>query len=227
MDVGYGSLIVADANGRHLDNPPPDPSKAYFYVLYSDSYPNLSGLCSQHHCAALARAPYADTVAAALSGDPMRVAQLFRKYDGSSPNAWSQPATAWAPGSSTPDLSGVAGKYAPLFTNDVVDEPDILYDSALDVYLMVYPYYQGERLRASRDLIHWSVPFSASYTQSGNTLIYLTLQGETGDPTIGGLTPRLYFSSFPTGTFPDYTKATFEFVPIVLTPNPRHRSAQH
>jgi hypothetical protein len=226
MDVGYGSLIVADANGKHLDNPPPDPSKAYFYELYSDFLPGLPGPCGQYHCAALARAPYTDTIAAVLSGDPNRVAQLFHKYDGSSPNPWSQPATAWAQGSATPDLSGVAGKYAPLWIEDVVNEPDVLYDAAFDVYLAVYP-FQGARLRASKDLIHWSAPFSASYSQSGITLAYLTLQGETGDPTIGGFTPRLYFSAFPTGVFPDYTKATFETVPIMLTAPPKHRSAHH
>jgi hypothetical protein len=226
MDVGYGSLMVADANGKHLDNPPPDPSKAYFYVLYSDFLPGLPGACGQYHCAALARAPYADTVAAALSGDPNRVAQLFHKYDGSSPNPWNQPATAWAQGSATPDLSGVAGKFAPLWTDDVVNEPDVLYDGVFDVYLTVYP-FNGARLRASKDLIHWSPHFSASYSESGNTLAYLTLQGETGDPTIGGFMPRLYFSSFPTGVFPDYTKATFESVPVTLTNPPKRRSVRH
>lgn len=29
MAVGYGSLIVAGANGNHLDNPPADPTSAY------------------------------------------------------------------------------------------------------------------------------------------------------------------------------------------------------
>lgn len=227
MDVGYGSLIVADANGQHLDNPPPDPSKAYFYELYSDYLPGLPGVCGQYHCAALARAPYADTVAAALSGDPNRVAQLFHKYDGATPNPWSQPATAWAQGSATPDLSGVAGKFAPLWTDEVANEPDILYDGAFDVYLAVYPTLQGARMRASKDLIHWSNHFSTSFGESGNQLVYLTLQGETGDPTVGGFTPRLYFSSFPTGVFPDYTKATFESVPITLTPFPKHRAVRH
>ncbi len=225
MDVGYGSLMVADANGKHLDNPPPDPTKAYFYVLYSDFLTGLPGTCGQYHCAALARAPYADTVAAALSGDPTRVAQLFHKYDASSPDPWTQPATAWAQGSATPDLSGVSGKFAPLWTTDVVNEPDVLYDGAFDVYLIVYP-FNGARMRASKDLIHWSDPFSTTYSQSGNTLNYLTLEGETGDPTVGADAPRLYFSSFPAGTFPDYTKATFETVPLKLTPDKRRAVRQ-
>jgi hypothetical protein len=36
MFVGDGSLIVADADGKHLDNPPSDPSSAYFYLFYND-----------------------------------------------------------------------------------------------------------------------------------------------------------------------------------------------
>jgi hypothetical protein len=45
---------------------------------------------------------------------------------------------------------------------------------------------------------------------------YATLIGETGDPTIGGGTPRVYFSSFPVDAFPDYKQATFEYVELTL-----------
>src|SRR5579859_359528 len=94
MTVGYGSLVVADANGRHLNNPPPDPGQAYFYLFYSDLLPGLLGACAHTNCLAVARAPYAAVVSAALSGDPQR-AGLFHKYDGAAPDAWTQPATAW------------------------------------------------------------------------------------------------------------------------------------
>jgi hypothetical protein len=103
----------------------------------------------------------------------------------------------------------------------------VIYDRSFDVYLAVYPFGNSPRLRASKDLIHWSAPFHATYTETGNSLIYPTLVGETGDPTIGGLAPRVYFSSFPVGKFPDYTTATFESVPLILTPIPRHRAAKH
>jgi hypothetical protein len=227
MDVGYGSLLVADANGAHLDNPPSDPSHAYFYLLFDDFLPGLPGVCANNDCIGIARAAYNDVVTAALSGDAHQVAQLFHKYDGASPNPWTQPATAFLQGSATPDLSATAGRYAPLWSDEGAHEPVVIYDRSFDVYLAVYPFSNGPRLRASKDLIHWSAPFHATYTETGNSLIYPTLVGETGDPTIGGLAPRVYFSSFPNGKFPDYTTATFESVPLILSPIPRRRAAKH
>jgi hypothetical protein len=227
MDVGYGSLIVADANGAHVDNPPADPSRAYFYVLFDDFLPGLPGVCANSACMGIARAAYNDVVTAVLSGDAHRVAQVFHKYDGASPDPWTQPATSFVQGSATPDLSGTAGKYAPLWTDQTTHEPVVIYDRSFDVYLVVYPFGGGPVIRASKDLIHWSKPFPATYSEGGNNLIYPTLVGETGDPTIGGLAPRVYFSSFPAGKFPDYTTATFESVPLILAPLPRHHSARH
>jgi hypothetical protein len=150
-------------------------------------------------------------VAAALSSDPHNVAMVFHKYDGASPNPWTQPAT-----SDTPDLSGTAGKYAPLWT----DEPggaEVIYDSSFDVYLAVYQSSAGIKLRASSDLIHWSGPIRDPYHEADRTLYYPTLLGETGDPTIAGSAPRVYFSSFPTGSFPDYTRSIFESVQLTLS----------
>jgi hypothetical protein len=225
--VGYGSLLVADANGAHLDNPPSDPSHAYFYLLFDDFLPGLPGVCNSNDCIGIARAAYDDVVTVALSGDAHQVAQLFHKYDGASPNPWTQPATAFLQGSATPDLSATAGRYAPLWSDETAHEPVVIYDRSFDVYLAVYPFSNSPRLRASKDLIHWSAPFHATYTETGNSLIYPTLVGETGDPTIGGLAPRVYFSSFPVGKFPDYTTATFESLQLILTPIPRHRAAKH
>ena len=214
MTVGYGSLVVADAEGRHLDNPPADPAKAYFYLLFADLWPGAPGPCARFICAGLARAPYVALVEAALAGEPHRLARAFRKYDGAMPDPWTEPAT-----SDTPDLSGTAGHYAPLWS----DEPgggQVLYDRAFDVYLAVYQTGVGIRLRASRDLIHWSGPLGEPIREPGRTLYYPTLIGETGDPTIAGAAPRLYFSSFPTGAFPDYKTALFESVELKLAPEP-------
>jgi hypothetical protein len=211
MAVGYGSLVVADGNGKHLDNPPADPSRAYFYLFYTDLLPGLPGACATGVCMGVARAPYAEAIAAALSGDPHQVAKVFHKYDATSPNPWTQPAS-----SDTPDLSGTAGKYAPLWT----DEPggaEVIYDRASDVYLAVYQSSSGIKVRASSDLIHWSGPIGDPCHETGRTLYYPTLIGETGDPTIGGTAPRVYFSSFPTGLFPDYKTSVFESVPLILS----------
>ncbi|HTE85386.1 MAG TPA: hypothetical protein VK821_11690 [Dehalococcoidia bacterium] len=208
--VGDGSLVVADANGRHLDNPPADPSSAYFYLFYSDPLPGLPG-----YRVGVARATYADVVAAALSGNPDQVATVFHKYDGAPPDPWTQPAT-----SDTQDESGTAGTYAPLWTDEGGYNPAVIYDSNFDVYLAVYltgaSQTQSIKVRASSDLLHWSRPIAA-YSEPGRTPYYPTLIGETGDPTIGGPAPRVYFTSFPTGAFPNYGISVFESVPLMLS----------
>jgi hypothetical protein len=212
MDVGYGSLIVADANGRHLDNPPANANGAYFYLFFSDRSPGLAGACATYSCMGVARAPYADVIDAALSGDPQKVATVFHKYDGASQNPWTEPAT-----SDTPDLSGTAGKYAPLWTDEPSGEVSVIYDKSFDLYLAVYVTGSGIKVRASSDLIHWSGPIGAPYNEAGRALFYPTLLGETGDPTIAGPAPRIYFSSFPTGSFPDWKTSVFESVQLTLS----------
>jgi hypothetical protein len=226
MNVGYGSLVVADANGKHLKNPPPDPSSAYFYLFYMDFWPGSAGICATAPCIGLARAPYLDVIAVAFSGDPHQVARVFHKYDIASSSPWTQTAT-----SDTPDESGAAGQYSPLWTDDAGIQPEVIYDSAFEVYLAVYQWKGGIKVRASNDLLHWSEPIGAPYQEAGRSLGYPTLVGETGDPNIGGPVPRVYFSSFPIGEFPSYKNAIFESVPLTLssgpepplppTPNPR------
>ena len=97
VTTGYGSLVVADADGKHLDNPPSDPSRAYFYLFFTDLWPGSPGACATAFCLGVARAPYTGVVTAALSGDPHQVATLFHKYDGASPDPWTQPATGDTP----------------------------------------------------------------------------------------------------------------------------------
>lgn len=213
MTVGYGSLIVADANGKHLPNPPADPAGAYFYLFFTDRLPGLPGVCATRSCIGVERAPYNAVVTAVLSGDPHQVATVFHKFNGASPDPWTQPAT-----SNTPDLSGTAGSYAPLFTDEAGGVPEVLYDSAVGAYLLVYQ-TAGATVRASVDLIHWSGSIG-TYSEPGRTLYYPTLMGETGDPTIGGPAPRVYFTSFPTDSFPKWSTSVFESVPLTLSQGP-------
>jgi len=216
MSVGDGSLVVADANGQHLDNPPADPSSAFFYLFSGDLLPGSPGVCATHNCIGVARAPYAAVVAAALSGDPHQVATVFHKYDGASPDPWTQPAT-----SDTPDESGTAGAYAPLWTDEAGGVPSVIYDSSLNVYLAVCLVNPSGKLltaevRTSSDLLHWSGPI-ATYSEPDRALYYPMLLGETGDPTIGGPAPRVYFTSFPAGGFPSWTNTVLESVPLTLS----------
>lgn len=126
MPVGYGSLIVADEHGRYLDNPPLVPREAYFYLIFSDQLAagtNGVGTCAGVNCMGIARARYEDVIRAALSDDPHRVAKLFHKFGGSFPGTWEQPAT-----SDTPDLSGMAGSFAPLWTDGGAYQGSVIYD---------------------------------------------------------------------------------------------------
>jgi hypothetical protein len=211
MMVGYGSLVVADAKGRHLDNPPADVNGAYFYLFYTDLLPSLPGVCGSELCMGVARARYTDVVAAALSDDPHMVAKVFHKYDGASPNPWTQHAT-----SDTPDLSGAAGKYAPLWT-DESGGAEVIYDNSFNVYLAVLNTIAGIKVRASSDLIHWSRPIGAPYHEAGRTLYYPTFIGENGDPAIAGPAPRIYFDSLPLRSLPDNGTPVFESVQLKLS----------
>lgn len=110
--------------------------------------------------------------------------------------------------------------FAPLWTNEPGNQGEVLYDRAFDVYLAVYAGTSAGssaiKIRASKDLIHWSA-IADPIVESGHALFYPTLLGETGDPTIAGVAPRLYFSSFPVGAFPDWRTATFESVQLTLS----------
>ena len=221
LDVGYGSLMVADRRGRHLENPPPVPREAYFYLIFSDKLPaGTAGarVCAGLNCMGIARAKYEDVIAAALSGDPNRVAKVFHKYDagGADPFAdasWSQPATG-----GMPDMSGTAGAFTPLWTDEVAPEGSVIYDRSQDVYLAAYVSRGGIHVRASRDLIHWSgtVGVISPSVAPAAAYFYPTLLGETPDPTVGGGSPRLYFSAFPVNAFPNYKLSTFAYVQLTL-----------
>jgi hypothetical protein len=211
--TGYGSLIVADADGKPLSNPPPDARSAYFYLFTKDFRPDLPGFCGKAQCLGVARARYDEVVAAALAGDPHRLAGVFHKYDGASADPWSAPAT-----SNTPDQMQASGRYAPLVL-DGAGGDSVIYDQAFGVYLMVAQTQQGFVVRSSTDLLHWSKP-GPTYHEDGRSLWYPTIVGETGDPTIAGAEPRVYFSSFPEGKFPNWPTAVFKSVPVKLMKAP-------
>jgi hypothetical protein len=216
MTVGYGSLLIADKHGRHINNPPLVPSEAYFYLVFSDQLAaNATGVgaCAGVNCMGIARARYDEVIRAALSGDPHWVARVFHKYDGAFPDAWTQSAT-----SDTADLSGTAGSFAPLWSDGGAYQGSVIYDRDLDVYLAAYQFGRIY-VRASKDLIHWTgiIGIIPSPTMPAASYYYPTLIGETGDPTVAGLAPRVYFSSFPVNAFPDWTRARFEYVQLTLT----------
>jgi hypothetical protein len=214
MPVGYGSMVVADRAGRHVDNPPPTPQDAYYYLIFADELPAGAknvGVCAGAICMGIARARYDDLIAAALSGKPHAVALAFHKYDAGSPDAWTQPATG-----NQRDLRGTAGSFAPLWSDEGASQGSLIYDRKLDVYLAAYQ-YGGIHIRASKDLIHWTAVIGKipNPTPPPATYFYPTLIGETGHPDSAGGVPRLYFTSF--AAFPDWTQSTFDYVDLTLS----------
>jgi hypothetical protein len=195
-NIGYGSLLVADANGKHLNNPPADPKNAYIYLIFVSSGQDLPGVCAQAQCPGIARARYEDVVSAVLSRNPHAVARLFRKYDESSADPWSQRATG-----DSPDLSIGGGQFSPLYQGTGFHM--VIYDRAFDIYLGAVTTYAesvpGLSIRTSTDLIHWSEPIGPPVTDGKRSLSYVTLLGETGDPTVAAREPRLYFRSTAEG----------------------------
>jgi hypothetical protein len=221
LPVGYGPMVVADANGKPIATPVTNPQGAYVYVFFEDVDPQGTGICANGACLAVARAPLTDLLAAALppSGSPSAVASVFKKYDSSATNPWSAAGT-----SGTPDESGMSGHFTPLFNDEHGQAPTVMYDNTVGAYLLAYLSTNTIRLRTSTDLIHWSLPVTTYSPQAGRTLQYPSLIGEGSDPLIGGAAPRLYYSSF--ATFPDWSSALFETVPINLTLK-RHRAVRH
>ena len=165
----------------------------------------------------VARARYEDVIGAALSGDPARVAKVFHKYDGAA-GTLGRRIVEPARDRATPDLSGTAGSFAPLWNDAGANQGSVIDDRDFDVYLAVYNFGRTY-LRASKDLIHWTpiIGVIPAPTTPAAVYYYPTLVGETGDPTVAGASPRVYFTSFPANEFPNYKVSTFEYVQLTLS----------
>jgi hypothetical protein len=212
-NIGYGSLVVADANGRYVGNPLQDPKKAYVYLFFDSSGKDLSGACTIAQCAGVARARYDNLVSAVFSETPDAVAKLFRKYDSSSPDPWSQPGTGVSP-----DLSIGGGIFSPLYHGPGIGI--VIYDRAFDVYLGAsISFATGHPaivIRTSTDLIHWSEPIGPPIDDGKRAVSYFTMLGETEEPSIAGSEPRIYFMSTAEGKV-GFQNAVFKVVTVKLS----------
>ncbi len=212
-NIGYGSLVVADANGRHMADPAQDPRNAYVYLFFVSSGKDLPAACAVAQCGGVARARYDDLVSAVLSENPYAVAKLFRKYNASSPEPWSQPGTGVSP-----DLSIGGGTFSPLYQGPGIGI--VLYDRAFDVYLGAsISFATGHPaivIRTSADLIHWSEPIGPAIDDGKRAVSYFTMLGETEDPAIAGLEPRIYFMSTEEGKV-GFQNAVFKVIALKLS----------
>jgi hypothetical protein len=212
-NIGYGSLVVADSNGRYLGGAPQDTKQAYLYLFFGTSGKDLPGACTSFQCTGVARARYDDVVSAVTSGNPYAVAKLFRKYDSSSPDPWSQPGTG-----ASPDLSVGGGTFSPLYQGPGI--VIVLYDRAFDVYIGgTISWASGHAaivIRTSADLIHWSQPIGPPIEDGNRTVSYFTMLGDTEDPSVAGPEPRVYFMSTEAGKV-GFQNAVYKVVKVKLS----------
>jgi hypothetical protein len=212
LGMGYGSIVVADANGKWIAAPPADLGNTYLYVFFEDYDKNGPGPCGKGACVTVARARFdqvLDAVVPLASSNPTTVAGLFHKYDATAGDPWSSPATSGDPTENT-----ASGHFTPLFSDETDYLPSVIWDNLASAYLMVHHQYVGGaqptnfQFRSSTDLLHWSVPIATFAPPAGKQPFYPTLVGETGDPLVGGAAPRVYFSTFD--LFPDWSNSELD-----------------
>ncbi len=211
LDVGGGTLLVADGKGQHIANPATaDPTDTYLYVFYSDRDPSAatSTACNQTPCLAVARAPLATVVADAFAGITAAFPALFKKfYNG----AFTEPATSGDPNAALNSghytaVIGVAGSF-----------PSVLYDAATQQYLIAYTTGNTAiAMQHGSSLLAWSGPIAtAAITDGTNTLLYPTLIGEGNDPATGNGNPLLVY--LDATAWPSWPSATLVSRHLKLT----------
>jgi hypothetical protein len=201
LDVGGGTLIVADGNGQHIENPATsDPSDVYLYVFYADRDPSAasSAPCNTDSCIAVARALLSDVVNAAFARNTGAFPMLFQKYW---QGAFTQPAT-----SSDPNAASNSGHYTPVIA-EAGSFPSVLYDNSTQQYLIAYTTDNDAiALRHGPSLLSWSQPVaSAAIVDGTDKILYATLIGEGSDPTTADGDPWLYYVRDP--IWPDWSSA--------------------
>jgi hypothetical protein len=202
LDVGGGTLLIADGNGQHISNlAAADPSSVFLYVFYSDLDPAAatSSPCNQDSCLAVARAPLAQVVEDAFSGNAAAFPTLFKKfYKG----GFTEPGT-----SGDPNAAANSGHYTPVIATDG-SFPSVLYDAAIQQYLIAYTTGNNTiEIRHGSALLSWSSPVaSGTITNRPNSILYPTLIGDGADPATGNGEPWLFYITAP--SWPDWSTAT-------------------
>ena len=202
LDVGGGTLILADANGNYVANAAAaDPSTLYLYVFYPDLDPSLPAPCNTVPCQAVARAKFSDVITAAFGNNTAAFPTLFRKlYNGS----FTEPGTSGDPNAATN-----SGHFTPVVAA-AGSFPSVIYDTVTSQWVMVYEQDNDSvHMRHGSSLISWSSSDDAggSFTNAPNGEIYTSLIGESGDPTVSNGNPYLIYvkASVPWPSWPNAT----------------------
>ena len=188
VDVGGGTLLLADINGKYVANAvSADPTTIFVYVFYTDLDPTVTtSPCDKRQCLAVARAKLFDVITAAFSNNTAAFPTLFKKfYNG----AFTEPAT-----SNEPNAASNSGHFTPVIS-DFGAFPSVIYDTVTRSYVMAYEQDNDSVLmRHGSSLVSWSsVDTAGSFTNAPNGELYTTLLGESGNPTVANGSPVLFY----------------------------------
>jgi hypothetical protein len=202
LDVGGGTLVLADANGNYVPNAATaDPSTVYLYVFYPDLDPALPAPCATVPCQAVARAKLSDVIAATFANNTVAFPTLFKKmYNGS----FTEPGTSGDPNAATN-----SGHYTPVIAA-AGSFPSVIYDTVTSRWVMAYEQDNDSvHMRHGTSLTNWSTTDDAggTFTNAPNGEIYTTLIGESGNPGVSNGTPYLIYvkASVPWPSWPNAT----------------------
>jgi hypothetical protein len=202
LDVGGGTLVLADANGNFVPNAASvDPSNVYLYVFYPDLDPALPAPCDTVPCQAVARAKLSDVIAATFANNTLTFPALFKKmYNGS----FTEPGT-----SGDPDAAINSGHFTPVVAA-AGSFPSVIYDTVTSRWVMVYEQDNDSvHMRHGTSLLNWSATDDAggTFTNAPNGEIYTTLIGESGNPGVSNGNPYLIYakSTVPWPSWPNTT----------------------
>ena len=150
IDVGGGTLLLADVNGKYVANAgSADPTTIYLYVFYADLDTSVTtSPCDKRPCLAVARAKLSDVITAAFGGNTAAFPTLFKKlYNG----AFTEPAT-----SNEPNAASNSGHYTPV-VSDFGSFPSVIYDTVTQNYVMAYEQDNDSVvMRHGSSLLSWS-----------------------------------------------------------------------
>jgi hypothetical protein len=201
LDVGGGTLVVADANGQHIENiSTSNAADVYLYVFYVDRDPSAAAStpCNTYSCIAVARALLSEVVSAAFLRNTSAFPTLFKKYW---QGDFAEPGT-----SSDPNAASNSGHYTPVIAQ-AANFPTVLYDSYAQKYLIAYT--TGDNAIAMRfgtSLLSWSDPVASGAIADGSSsILYTTLVGEGSDPSTSDGDPWLFYVRSP--MWPDWPDA--------------------
>jgi hypothetical protein len=178
FDIGDGNLVVATDKTT---------SQKYFYIFFPEHcWINSTTFCDGFTYLSVARAPYEQLLAAALTKDAATARGLFRKYYN---RQWDQPG-----------LGGKASELFPTVTGETDGDPQVAWSAYRNRFVAIMDNGQYIAYGESLDGLHWPAMQVVLGTSPETPVYgYANAVGLGSDPGILGDTFYSYYTEWPTG----------------------------